>query len=69
MPRYRLQLPSAECVHEVHVHSDDNFTISYSTTGGQTASPQSDVLAVPEPALALSLVVGGVALALLRRWR
>ncbi len=66
MPRYRLHLPSAECVHEVHVHTEGNLTISYSTTDGQTASPQSDVTAVPEPSVALSLVAGALLLAMLR---
>ena len=64
MPLYRIGLPSAECVGEVRVQSEAGFTISYSTV--QHLS-QSEVLAVPEPSLALSLIAGGLALALIRR--
>jgi len=70
MPRYRIDLPGAECVGELHVHTECETTVTYSTASdSQVGAWQSGVLTVPEPSLALSLVVGAVGLAAMRRGR
>ncbi len=64
---YRIALPSAEDVREVHLKVDccGSISISYSTVDSQGI--QSDVLVIPEPDPTICLVVGALMISLLRK--